>query len=451
MRGSSSRGRADSGRGGGVNKGDRSRSRSPNRNGQKPTVDRERNDRMVYITNLSYDVRRVELKTLLREKAGEVIFAEVLEDREGRPKGCAIVEFQTRQGAEDCVKNLARFEFKGRNLNIKEIRDPAAFMRKVKEETGFDYMARGVKEVLGDRPQRSGTFDLFGLSPEFLRKLNIEPPLCDRVFIANLIYTLSTGRLYEIFGLAGKIVWMDLHLDKDGRSKGVCVVQYSHPIEAVQAISMFNGQRLFDRTLAVKMDQYEKVEPIHPGGLPKGLMSIGMGLGADGAPLKDVASVVSLARGGIHSSLSSMGYGNRVMPEGRVSGGSGYALSGSGSQNMGRMSSNVGHTLNTALGFGNSVSSENLMNGSQYGSQELPGVYGRQNSSPWVLIKNLPHDYTRQIVRDRVLQFGTMDTVEMIAPGCARIRFTRSQDAERMRMTLDGTSVEDRIISIEYM
>ena len=70
--------------------------------------------------------------------------------------------------------------------------------------------------------------------------------------------------------------------------QGVCVIQYTHPIEAVQAISMFNGQRLFDRNLVVKMDRFEK-EPEHKeGGLPRGLESIGMGLGADGAPLANV-------------------------------------------------------------------------------------------------------------------------------------------------------------------
>lgn len=70
---------------------------------------------------------------------------------------------------------------------------------------------------------------------------------------------MGTAKIFEIFGLAGKIIWMDLHTDKEGRMKGTGVIQFSHPIEAVQAVSMFNGQRLYDRTLSVKMDKFEKV------------------------------------------------------------------------------------------------------------------------------------------------------------------------------------------------
>ncbi|KAK6013353.1 Calcium/calmodulin dependent protein kinase II Association [Ostertagia ostertagi] len=41
--------------------------------------------------------------------------------------------------------------------------------------------------------------------------------------------------------------------------EGVCILQFSHPIEAVQAISMFHGQKFYDRVLIVKMDKYEKL------------------------------------------------------------------------------------------------------------------------------------------------------------------------------------------------
>lgn len=93
--------------------------------------------------------------------------------------------------------------------------------------------------------------------------------------------------------MAGKVTWLDLQLDKEGKSKGMAVCEYSHPIEAVQAISMLNNQRLYDRVLTVKMDSFEKEPGRREGELPVGLRSIGMGLGANGNPLADVASVIS--------------------------------------------------------------------------------------------------------------------------------------------------------------
>lgn len=71
-------------------------------------------------------------------------------------------------------------------------------------------------------------------------------------------YNCGVGRLYDIFAIAGKIVWIDLQLDKDGKTKGISVVEYSHPIEAVQAISMLHNQRIFDRTISVKMDKFPR-------------------------------------------------------------------------------------------------------------------------------------------------------------------------------------------------
>lgn len=60
----------------------------------------------------------------------------------------------------------------------------------------------------------------------------------------------------------------DLQLDKEGKTKGMAVCEYSHPIEAVQAVSMLNNQRLFDRTIAVRMDRYPKEVERREGGLP---------------------------------------------------------------------------------------------------------------------------------------------------------------------------------------
>ena len=38
--------------------------------------------------------------------------------------------------------------------------------------------------------------------------------------------------------------------------QGTCIIEYSHPLEAVQAVSMFNNQKLLDRNILVKLDKY---------------------------------------------------------------------------------------------------------------------------------------------------------------------------------------------------
>lgn len=98
---------------------------------------------------------------------------------------------------------------------------------------------------------------------------------------------MDAKKLKQVFKLAGKVLSVDLSLDKDGNSRGFAVVEYDHPVEAVQAISMFDRQTLFDRRMTVRLDRIpDKSEGIK---LPEGLKAIGIGLGPNGEPLRDVA------------------------------------------------------------------------------------------------------------------------------------------------------------------
>ena len=42
--------------------------------------------------------------------------------------------------------------------------------------------------------------------------------------------------------MAGNVVATELKEDKDGNSRGMGVIKFDHPMEAVQAISMFHNQ-----------------------------------------------------------------------------------------------------------------------------------------------------------------------------------------------------------------
>ncbi len=53
---------------------------------------------------------------------------------------------------------------------------------------------------------------------------------------------MDEKKLREVFRLAGIVTNVELNRDKDGKSRGHGVVEFSHPVEAVQAISMFNNQ-----------------------------------------------------------------------------------------------------------------------------------------------------------------------------------------------------------------
>jgi RNA recognition motif-containing protein len=106
----------------------------------------------------------------------------------------------------------------------------------------------------------------------------------------QLDYKVDAKKLKQVFKLAGKVISVDLSLDKDGNSRGFAVVEYDHPVEAVQSISMFDRQTLFDRRMTVRLDRIpDKSEGLK---LPEGLKAIGIGLGPNGEPLRDVARLI---------------------------------------------------------------------------------------------------------------------------------------------------------------
>lgn len=115
-------------------------------------------------------------------------------------------------------------------------------------------------------------------------------PFCFNAFDAlyffsfQLDYKVDVKKLRQVFKLAGRIIDVELSVDKDGNSRGFAVVEFDHPVEAVQAISMFDHQLLFDRRMTVRLDRIPDKEK-----LPEGLGGIGMGLGPNGEPLRNVA------------------------------------------------------------------------------------------------------------------------------------------------------------------
>ena len=59
-----------------------------------------------------------------------------------------------------------------------------------------------------------------------------------------MAFAVDDEKLHEVFKLAGRIVRAEVNKDREGKSRGFGIVDYSHPVEAVQAISMFNNQRV---------------------------------------------------------------------------------------------------------------------------------------------------------------------------------------------------------------
>nr|XP_012546933.2 uncharacterized protein LOC101744180 [Bombyx mori] len=119
---------------------------------------------------------------------------------------------------------------------------------------------------------------LYGLKPEFLKFLGITPPIDKWVHVTN--FRCDKTELRDVMELAGQVLICSVVTIANRYAK----VMYSHPLEAVQAVSMLNGQMLYGNPLNVKIER----NPTDTVTLPKGLAAVGLGLGKRGVPLRNI-------------------------------------------------------------------------------------------------------------------------------------------------------------------
>ncbi|XP_074650460.1 myelin expression factor 2-like [Tubulanus polymorphus] len=341
----------------------RSRSRSPNdrrdrRRGGGRSRDRDRDrgtdsggeakevrTRRAFICNLPYDVSWQDLKDLCKQEVGDA-YVEVY-DEKGKSTGCAAAEFRDVETCKKAIENLHRKELKGRLIVVREETpaDRRRFDRSEKGRRGDDRSSRSSRMERRPLMDTDSTQPLntHGINPQILKQLNIEGPLVNTVFVANLDYKVDDKKLEEIFKMAGKTVKAEIKKDKDGNSRGFGSVEFDHPVQAVQAISMFNGQTLFDRAMAVKMDKEARPKKQE---LPSGLQGVGKGLGIGGAPINDpndISSSLNTMSNSMNMNMDNIGMGMGMGTGGNMGlGAMNMGMPGMGMNNLPMNSSSLG-------------------------------------------------------------------------------------------------------------
>ncbi|XP_062888211.1 heterogeneous nuclear ribonucleoprotein M-like isoform X2 [Mobula hypostoma] len=247
----------------------------------------------------------------------------------------SVVEFKSEENMKKAVEVMDKQSFSGRPLKVKEDLDGEHARRMMQKFGGFDRMGM-VGGGIGGGPGMN-------IPPALLNNPNVPRDvlsalqagrLGSTIFIVNLDFKVGWKKLKEVFSMAGNVVRADIVEDKDGKSRGMGTVTFERPIESVQALSMFNGQLLFDRPMHIKMDDKSMPKNNFYAGdrapqLPKGLGGVGMGLGPGGQPLdaRDLNTGMGNARprdmgpgmGGM--GMDGMGFGGMNRMAGGGSGG----------------------------------------------------------------------------------------------------------------------------------
>ncbi|TDZ29446.1 putative RNA-binding protein [Colletotrichum spinosum] len=211
-------------------------------------------DRRVYVGNLSYDVKWHHLKDFMRQ-AGEVLFADVLLLPNGMSKVgvYTIVEYATREQAQNAVATLSNQNLMGRLVYVREDREAEPrFIGATANRGGFGGGPGGPGGPGAPGGMHPGGFG--GGGPG-----SYSTGGSRQIFVANLPYTVGWQDLKDLFRQAarnGVVIRADVHLGPDGRPKGSGIVVFENPEDARNAIQQFHGYDWQGRLLEVREDRF---------------------------------------------------------------------------------------------------------------------------------------------------------------------------------------------------
>lgn len=360
----------------------RSRSRSPVRRSRSRSRSHERHrdrarrinliSKRVIISNVPYEMKWQDIKDIFRKEVGEVQYVEMFETPDGKSRGSGIIEFKDKDTARKAIETMHRYKMKDRNIVVREERESDQNQNMGGGRGGGSGMmggggggGGGLGGGMGMMGNMGGSGGMMGnmggggggpgITPQLLQQLGVDGPVTNTVFVSNIDYKVTWKKLKDVFKLAGNVQRVEVMQSKDGKSRGMATVSFDTQLEALQAISMFNNQTLYDRPMRVKMDSTAAKKPDIP--LPSGLKSIGMGLGLGGAPIQNPTG-------------SGMGMGN--LGGGGGGGGMGSGMSSVGG--LGNMDSGMG--MGSSLGGGSMGSMGGSLSGLGLGGGNMGGGGG---------------------------------------------------------------------------
>jgi len=186
--------------------------------------------RRVYVGNIPWDVAWQDLKDHMRQ-AGEVLFAEVLKNPDGRSKGCGIVEYSQPSEAQEAISLLNDSELNGRMI----------FVREDRENTN----ASATSHDSDDEEHNDN-------APHTHANTNNS---ATSVYVGNVSFECSWQDLKDHMRQAGNVDQANILHYEDGRSKGCAIVTYQKPQEAQRAIRELQNTVVHGRPIFVREDR----------------------------------------------------------------------------------------------------------------------------------------------------------------------------------------------------
>ena len=184
-------------------------------------IDDDLHDRSVFVSGLSWSTDEESLKSHM-SNCGEIVLCSIMRRGKKKSMGCGVVEYSTRDAAQNAINMMNNTELDGRTLHCRED-------RKVDENGN-----------LLDNSNQSHSHLTY-------KKLDDK-----RIYVHNLSPDTTNATLFSYFSVIGSIVNAEVIRNYHGVSTGSGFVEFAVPQCVEMAISQLNNQTLDNRTIKVK-------------------------------------------------------------------------------------------------------------------------------------------------------------------------------------------------------
>jgi len=204
----------------------------------------------VYVGNLAYETSWQDLKDHMRA-AGNVDKADVLQNNDGRSKGCGIVLYQKSHEAARAIRELQNTELNGRPIFVREDREQGGGGGGGGHHGG----GGGFNNNRGGQGGRDGGGN-GGFQQQSRPGFMPGPPPVPgcQLFIGNLSWDTGWRELKDHFNQCGDVDRAEVAEGSDGRKKGFGLIRYHTAEDAENAIESLNGVEFMGRDIEVRVD-----------------------------------------------------------------------------------------------------------------------------------------------------------------------------------------------------
>lgn len=187
----------------------------------------------VYVGNLSFRVAWQDLKDYMKQ-AGEISYADVLQDSNGRSRGCGLVEYARAEDAQTAIETLHDTELHGRLIFVREDREPdrGSISSVVRRSSGGNGRGRNQRRSGGDS------------SNSMIR-------------ISNLPAETTWQDLKDLCKTVGYVDRVEIAQHPDGSSKGYGTVRFRSKEDANAALDELDRTDFGGREIEVIFENNE--------------------------------------------------------------------------------------------------------------------------------------------------------------------------------------------------